>query len=38
MTMKTILDIHRGSLVAENWTDADGQRGSARVILRIPTV
>jgi signal transduction histidine kinase len=34
--MKTILDIHRGSLVAENWTDADGSRGGARVILSVP--
>lgn len=34
--MKTILDIHRGSLVAENWTGADGRPGGARVILRVP--
>jgi signal transduction histidine kinase len=34
--MKTILDIHRGSLVAENWTAGDGRPGGARVILRLP--
>jgi K+-sensing histidine kinase KdpD len=34
--MKTILDIHRGSLTVENWIDSDGARGGARVVLRVP--
>ncbi|MBS1960904.1 MAG: HAMP domain-containing histidine kinase [Bdellovibrionales bacterium] len=34
--MKTILDIHRGSLSAENWQGSDGRSGGARVILRVP--